>query len=83
MRLVSGLFRRLAGPARRDGLDALHWESNPGPCKRHSPDEVEQLRDAIWKASHELAEALTAADAYLAATEHLDRQIISEFQQPG
>jgi hypothetical protein len=38
-----------------------------GAVQHHSPDEVDQFREAILKVAHELAEALTAADAYLAA----------------
>jgi signal transduction histidine kinase len=42
--------------------------------QHHSPDDTEQLRDAISKLAHELAEALTAADGYLEASQRLERR---------
>ena len=35
-------------------------------------DDVEQLRSAVLKLAHELAEALTAANAYLEACQQLE-----------
>jgi hypothetical protein len=40
--------------------------------QHRSPNDAEQLRLAVLKLAHELAEALTAAGAYLRASEHLE-----------
>jgi hypothetical protein len=40
--------------------------------QHHSPYDVEQLREAVSKLAHELAEALTAANAYLQASQRLE-----------
>jgi len=40
--------------------------------QHHSPDDTEQLGDAISKLVHELAEALTAANGYLEAGQRLE-----------
>jgi phosphoglycerate-specific signal transduction histidine kinase len=44
-----------------------------GGVQHRSPiDDVEQLRSAVMKLAHELAEALTAANAYLEACQQLE-----------
>jgi phosphoglycerate-specific signal transduction histidine kinase len=43
-----------------------------GAVQHQSPDDVEQLRDAVLRLVHELAEALTAANAYLEASQQLE-----------
>jgi hypothetical protein len=42
---------------------------------QHRSPEVEQLRAAVSTLAHELAEALTAANAYLHASQHLERRM--------
>ena len=49
--------------------------------QHHSPDDTEQLRDAISKLAHELAEALTAANGYLEASQRLESR--SDPVSPG
>ncbi len=39
--------------------------------QHNSPDEIGQLRDAVSRLAHELAEALTAANGYLQASQGL------------
>jgi hypothetical protein len=43
--------------------------------QHHSPEEVEQLRNAVSTLAHELADALTAVNGYLQASQHLEGQI--------
>jgi hypothetical protein len=39
-----------------------------------SQDDIGQLRDALSRALHELAEALTATNSYLHASQHLEER---------
>jgi hypothetical protein len=67
---------RLSGsPKRHDRqLDVLRETARFGGVQQHSPDDVDHLRAAVSTLAHELAEALTAVNGYLQASQQLRRQ---------